>query len=629
MADGKLLFLRPADGSGRLVFGDGDAGTVTPDAQVSVDAGFAGEGSAAVQLAVAVAASVDAGFAGDFGGGGELRWDANVSRGGLRHELGARWQLGVPVAVGMRSGWQQAVPLHVGSLARWQEAAPRRAGIVQGWRESDRLRGAALARWQQGDPRRAAVALHWQETERLRGALLGRWQQGGLRRAGVATYWQEMLRLRAAVATHWQDGRPAREAVASSWQPGRPVRVHLLPRWQEARRPPAGVSHLPPPPPVRPPCYDPARLGLLVFDTPYTGDGRLVFVCHRAGPGPDPEPPRFVIPLLRVYMAVHSISAVLLPSLERVKLDNVSITSDDDGYAWHLSASGPMHLMDQLAPVGGTPARVRVTIDGIQWVFAIEPPERSRRFGERQAQVRGSSVTALLGAPHMPERSWTSTVALTAQQIVAAALEFTGVTVDWGLSDWLVPAEAWSHQGSPLSVAQRVAEAAGAVLRSHRTDATLAFAPKYPHMPWAWPAAVPNVQMPGQIITQDTLQHIAAAQFNAVYVAGTTAGGVLGHVVRTGSAGDVLAPQITDPLITHEVAARQRGSAVLAAAAITKRQPITVPLLTGGTNPGLILPGYLIEVAEPGETWRGLVRGITITAGMPTVRQALSVERAL
>lgn len=172
-------------------------------------------------------------------------------------------------------------------------------------------------------------------------------------------------------------------------------------------------------------------------------------------------------------------------------------------------------------------------------------------------------------------------------------------------------------------MAQRVAEAAGAVLRSHRTDATLAFAPKYSPMPWARPVAVPNVRMPGQIITQDTLQHIAAAQFNAS----------MWPAPRRAACRDMWcapAPPATCWPADHGPAHHPRsGSAVLATAAITKRQPITVPLLAGGTNPGLILPGHLIEVAEPGETWRGLVRGITITAGIPTVRQALSVERAL
>ena len=85
--------------------------------------------------------------------------------------------------------------------------------------------------------------------------------------------------------------------------------------------------------------------------------------------------------------------------------------------------------------------------------------------------------------------------------------------------------------------------------------------------------------------------------------------------------------QVTDALITHEVAARQRGSAVLGAAGHKLTHTMTLPLLTGGSNPGLIQPGYLIEVNDIGHTWRGLVRGIRVTAGLPTVRQTITVER--
>ena len=51
------------------------------------------------------------------------------------------------------------------------------------------------------------------------------------------------------------------------------------------------------------------------------------------------------------------------------------------------------------------------------------------------------------------------------------------------------------------------------------------------------------------------------------------------------------------------------------------------PSDSGGSNPGLIQPGYLIEVNDIGHTWRGLVRGIRVTAGLPTVRQTITVER--
>lgn len=328
-------------------------------------------------------------------------------------------------------------------------------------------------------------------------------------------------------------------------------------------------------------------------------------------------------------MTVHSISAVLLPSLEPVLLKGISISSDDDGYAWTLTASGPQHLFDQLAPVGGLPARVRVTLDGIDWVFAMEPPDRSRKFAERSVAVRGRSVTSLLTAPHAPSSVWGNPGgAFTAQQLALQALEFTGVSLDWAITDWLVPAGAWSFQGAPLAVVQRIAEAAGAVVRSHRTDAQLRVAPRYPSLPWEWATATVNVQMPGQIITTDSLTRQDNPDWEAVNVVGEL-GGVEGHIVRRGTAGAVLAPGVIDPLITHADAASQRGRTVLGPAGRGYMHSMTVPLLTGGTNPVLILPGYLLQVDEPGLTWRGLVRGITVTESNPTVRQQLVVERKL
>ena len=623
-----LVFSRPSTGSARLTFGKWTEGGAqpTPAADVFIDADFAGDAAAEVFLPYGLALDIDALFAADGGADLQLLWDANVSRGGLRHELRSHWQPATAQAAALGATWQQARPLHLGVQTRWQQPYSLRGELQSHWQEAERLRSAAAARWQQGELRRFAVDLLWQEAERLRAAAAARWQQADLRRTAVRGHWQEMLRLRAGMRGHWQHGELRHAHVFTSYGDGLPVRLPLRPHWQEAWRPRSGVSILPKPP-APPPCYDPARLGLLVFDTPYTGDGRLVFICHRAGPGP--EQPQFVIPLLRVYMTVHTIEAVLLPGMDRLPLKGITVSSDDDGFGWNLTASGPADpLLDMLSPVNGAPKQVKVSIDGIDFVFAVEQPERSRRFLEHAVQVRGSSVTALLGAPHVAESAWSTSVTMTAQQIILQALQFTGVDLDWRIDDWLVPTAAWSHQGTPLSVAQRVAEAAGAVLRSHRTLPTLQVAPRFPRVPWEWGVATPNVVMPGQIITTDSLQSTAGVEFNAVYVSGSVQGAIVGHVVRTGTIGDVLAPEVSDRLVTDVVSARQRGISVLSAAALKRRQTMTVPLLTGGTNPGLILPGYLIQVQEPGETWRGLVRGITVTTGVPTVRQQLVVERA-
>lgn len=623
--DGKLVFHAPADGTGRLVFGDtGEA--VVPDATFIVDGELPGLGTLAFNVGTLVHIEADLpGLEGSIG----VAWDANVSR-SAQVPLRIDWQESKPIAAALEARWQETTSLRQCNIVRWQNGARVSAGLAVLWQDTIRLRSGTVAHWQDGNALRSSIDMRWQESDRLRSGLVSHWQEASTRRGTAGLLWQETLRLRSSFKSHWQDAAGARLAVLSHWTQARLVRTHLRSHWQEAIRPPSGVSLRPPVvPEPKPPCYDPATIGRLVFLDRFTGDGRLVFFCDRKGTGPDPEQPQFVIPLLRVYMAVHSISAYLLPSMERVQLKGINIASSDDGYCWTLSASGGEHLMEQLAPVNGLPARVLVSVDGIDWVFAISPPSRSRTFIERSVQVQGNSVSMLLGSGWMPEQTWSTTGDFTAQQLVAKALEFTGVAVDWQVSDWVVPAAAWSHQGTPLSVATRVAEAAGASLRSHRTDAVLQFVPKFQSLPWEWAAATPTVIMPGQILTKDTLQSVGGVRYNAVYVCGTVEGSVQGHIRRLGTQGDVLATQVTDPLITHELAAMQRGRTVLSEAAITKRQPITIPLLTGGTNPGVILPGYLLEVNEPGETWRGMVRSVSLSESAPVVEQTLIVDRAI
>lgn len=623
MASGKLVFGPAADGNGRLVFGDQGA-VVIPDADLSIDTDLPGLGE--LVALVGVNLSMDAELPG-LDGEVALQWDANVSR-VTRAALQTCWQQGRRLAGGVVSAWEQAQPQRSGAIARWQEARPLAAGTRAHWQESVRHRAPVRGHWQAASVLRSGVRTGWQETQRLRGGSVVRWQEAAGLRHALRSGWQETQRLRAVLQTGWDDGLKLRAGLGLGFGAAVPVRVRLQAVWQEAMRPRSGVSPDPALPPSRDPCYDPATVGRLVFSALADGGGRLVFVCERGGE-PDPEAPQFVIPLLRVYMTVHTIDAVLLPGMERLPLKGITVSSDDDGFGWNLTASGPADpLLDMLSPVNGEPKQVKVSIDGIDFVFAVEQPERSRRFLEHAVQVRGSSVTALLGAPHVAESAWSTSVTMTAQQIILQALQFTGVDLDWRIDDWLVPTAAWSHQGTPLSVAQRVAEAAGAVLRSHRTLPTLQVAPRFPRVPWEWGAATPNVVMPGQIITTDSLQSTAGVEFNAVYVSGSVQGAIVGHVVRTGTIGDVLAPEVSDRLVTDVVSARQRGISVLSAAALKRRQTMTVPLLTGGTNPGLILPGYLIQVQEPGETWRGLVRGITVTTGVPTVRQQLVVERA-
>lgn len=502
--------------------------------------------------------------------------------------------------------WMASVPRSVETRAPMRSTATRDSGRRSLW-----LSGQALQR----EGRSAWPRLHTTDTERCApwGRYAGRtvlvavatWPAAHTaNRERTAPWGRFAERSAITAAAPWARSRVSDPQASAPWgrHAGNPALSTLAP-WARGRRADAD-----------------RWIPWVRFGRPLDAGWGVI-----TPPGSVDEP-LFQIPLLRVYMTAHTITAVLLSSMEPVQLLGATIDSDDGGFGWSLSADGPEHLLDQLAPVGGLPARVRITIDGIEWIFAVERIGRTRRFGQHRASVQGRSVTALLGDPYMPSKSWLSTSAMTAQQLVAQALEFTGATVDWGIDDWLVPAGVWSFQGTPLQAAQRIAEGVGAIVRSHRTDERLIFAPRYPLLPWDWDGAAVDVQMPAAVITTDDLQPDARPDYNAVYVNGM-AQGVRRLVRRTGTAGDLLATQVTDALITEDVAARQRGSAVLGGAGKKLTQTITMPLLPGDAGPVLVEPGRLIEVVDIGNTWRGLVRGIRIVAGLPSVRQTIAVER--
>ncbi|CAM4082835.1 Phage tail protein [Comamonas aquatilis] len=627
MASIDLVFNRPFQTGNpvELAFGDDGGGTVIPDAQLVMAARLPG-----LRARALVHVRKDLLAAGRMPGvrcQGAVRYNTDTPR-PVVAQVQASAQQAQPFDAGWRNRWQKTHALPAGWTAAADDARPLRAQLGAAWQNAQGLSLAKAAAFEQAQ-RLAVPALlaRWQEGRLVRVALRASAQDGVALQSGQAVRFQEALRdRRLLLQSSAQDAVHLQRGISDGAGPSLPLHLGQLARYQQAMKPPPGCSDLTPPKPPEPErCYEQLTGGpiALLFCKPWAASTDLLFVCCKAAPQLGAQ---FVIPLLKVYMTVHTLEAQLLPSGEAVVLTNVTIASDDDGFGWSLSASGPEHLLDQLAPVGGLPARIRVTVDGIAFVFAVQQLSRSRRFGQRSVALQGASVTALLGAPYMPAQIWHEAQPATAQQLLLKVLEYTGVSLDWRLSDWLVPGGVWSHQGTPLSAVRSVVGAVGAVLRSHPVNEQLIIAPSYPVAPWDWGGAQADVQMPAAVITTDELRPEPRAPYNAIYVAGGR-GGVLGHVRRAGTAGELLARQVSDPLITDALAARQRGLAELAASGNKLIQSITLPLLTGGSQPGLIRPGQLLQVDDTDGTWRGLVKGTRLSAAMPVVRQQLTVER--
>lgn len=329
------------------------------------------------------------------------------------------------------------------------------------------------------------------------------------------------------------------------------------------------------------------------------------------------------------YVQVHTVSAVRLPDLAPVWLDRFDLSADESAIGWTLSATGPTALLAMLSPVAGLPARLRVTLDGQVWEFVVEGLRDTWQFGKRDVTITARSASALLADPYAPEGNYLNDVPMTAQQLLQDALQYTGVGLDWRCTDWLVPEGAWSHAGTPMSAVRRVADAIGAIVQSPRAGENVIVMPRYSTLPWEWAAATPDVILESlDPVAVHGFERADRPGYEGVYISGQ-AQGVLALVKRTGTGPGLYMPMVTDGLMTHLDACMQRGSALLGRAGAQAKMTLTLPVLTGPGEPGVIDPGKLVSVMDPAGAWRGMVRSTSVAVNMPVIEQTLTLERHL
>lgn len=549
----------------------------------------------------------------------------------------AGWQQAAPTPKDTESGWGNTARRLDGVDVAWAKAAVARLETDTAWGISGKVEHANRSGWDAGRPVQAQFdAVHQTATRLLQQCLSG---------------WQVAVPVQITVGSDWQTGRPAMAQLVVDmadairlqalgvmpWQvAGKADRVHLVP-WQVARPVPPGKEVWPPPGPGEPVAPRVPSTHLVFKCPPWMGGPvNLVFgrVC-----GPDePEPPLanlYILPA-RYYMAVHSLTAHTLPDLTQFAIKDVSLSADAGSFGWSFGASGRLELFDLLAPSAGLPAQIRITLDGMQWAFIVDSLVEEERFGQRGVRIGGRSVTALVGAPYSREAARLNTSGMNAQQLAEAALEFTGVSLDWGIPDWLVPAGSWSHVGTPLAAVQAIVEASGGYLQSHRTLAQLQARHPYPDLPggipggpWNWYGAFPaDVELAPDSLVTRAIERKDGPDINAVYVSGTTAG-PLAFYKRDGTAGEKRASPVTDPLITAEVVARMRGRSIVGAAGAKHMVRVDLPILTGPSQPGVLNVGQLVQV-NTAQPWRARVRSVSASASFGSApRQTVSLERHL
>lgn len=620
-----LLFQQPATGGAvaDLLFGDIDGGGI-PTVEVELTGTLPG-----LTMLAAVATVTEAAVTGAFPALTCLAVATYISS-TARPTVGqvaSSWQIAAPLEGGVQQPMQQAAALPGTVHALWQQAAGLQATCTTLHQQVLRRHGLRVQRFQD------AVAV-------ARPGTLQRFQDG-LRTVRLARYaaFQEARRAHgAATAVPWQDGlRDRRTQRVSRWQDARPsggrytgsmsaadkLAASWASDWQNAIPPAPGMS-AGPQPPVADPCYLPpvATAVHLLFRRGH-GTPALLFFCDRHPPAPPGA--TVVVPVRSVYMTFNQVSLRRVAGDVEIPAVSLGLRLDRSSWTWSFNATVPREAQALLADViEGEPVELEATINGAAYRLVAEGMKRDREFPTTRLQVQGRGLAALLDIEGA-SINFANTEARTAQQLMGDVLQVNGVgigwDIDWQLTDWLVPAGAWAHQGSYISALTAIAGAVGGYLQPHPTEAIFRVLHRYPVAPWDWADMTPDFELPAPVTTREGFQWASKPRYNRVFVRGEGVG-VLGQVTRAGTAGDVLAPMVTDALITHADAARQRGLAVLGDTGPQALVTLRLPVLA---ETGLILPGATVRYVGDG-TVVGIVDSLDLDWSRPTLRQNLGIE---
>lgn len=628
MASVDLVFSRPwkAGNPVDLIFGD-DGGTPgIPDAHLVVAARMPGlrtRVTVRTVKSVSIAARMPA-----LRSASIIRYETNTPR-PLTSIVTTPAQQATMMLLGRASGWQttQAQPnswsitaeeaqtLQMGHRADWQEAEHQGTGTVANFEQAQQLAAPALL-------------LRWQEAESMRLAQQGKFEDAMRVQFGLLQRFEEALRDRLAlIGATAQDAQGLQVGVSSTAGPAMDLYIGSRARYQDAMHPPPGISFIrPDPPDPEEHCYKqlvggPIELG---FCRPWAASTALVFACCRSMD----KPGKVVVPVRKVYIVLNQIVLTRLDTGVELPALGFNMSLDYQSWTWNWSAS--LHK-DAAAHLGrdrdGHPAQFLANVNGVEFKLRIERTSRDRSFMPQERwSVSGRGLAAVLAEPWAKSISFGNPAqALTAQQLAIEALKVNGVSIgwdiDWQLQDWSVPAGAWALQGSYMDAINDIAAAAGGYVQPHNTDQVLRILPKYPVAPWNWGDVTPDFEIPGAAAEVEGTEFLDKPDYNRVFVGGMSAG-VFGPITRAGTAGDLIAPQVTHALITDSTAQRQRGLAELAD---TGRQACVTLSMQVLPETGVILPGQFVRYMGA-ETVQGIVRSTAVNWTAPKLRQSLEIE---
>lgn len=553
----------------------------------------------------------------------EAQYDTNTARPLVGQNRGG-WAVAKHDESGMsgiNEHMQHAISNSAFSSAKLQSGYKEIIGVKTSFVQADKLHTNTSGTFERSEHRPMQAATLYNDAKRMRRVLVTAFQAADKAQNPMNRQrHQDARRDRVLSYSTWSAAMQSCSSNTDSLASAVLAIKNWRHRQQEAIRPYAGTSKH-----QLIPIVSCSQNKHLLFDTSWSNSPVLIFSCEHQTSLPFS---RIVILASRAYVTINNIILRRVDGDIPIAAYSFAMSLDYQSWTWSWSASIELVSLPLITPGSdGQPVEVEAIINGAPYRLCAEGFGSQRGFAKSRVGIKGRGLAAVLDTPYAPVLNFASASDRTAQQLMLDALTINGVSIgwelDWGLTDWLVPGNTWTHQGAYISAITAIAQAAGGYVQPHNTSKTLRILPGYPAAPWAWGDVMPDFELPSAVVTVEGIDWTRKPDYNRVFVSGMN-NGVLGQVTRAGTAGDSVAPMITDALITHADAARQRGLSVLSDTGAQERINLTLPVLA---ETGLITPGQFVRYVDAGRTTRiGLVRGTNLTWALPKMRQTLSIE---
>lgn len=320
------------------------------------------------------------------------------------------------------------------------------------------------------------------------------------------------------------------------------------------------------------------------------------------------------------------ISCVRVSDGVAVVLKSVSISQSRSQWA----SSGSLTFSSRIDAERAANELLKISINGYDFYLLCESPSESKAFGKTSYSATGRGRLATLASPNRKAINYVNVVARSFIGLMADIVANTGWTVASQISDYPVPANAFSYAAkTPAEAINMMANSIGAMLDVNDETQTITVIPQWPVVPWNTASAIPDVILHDGVILEFNERIDIRPDANAVFVRGEQQG-VAAKVKRFGTAGDNFAADIVDKLITDNQAARMRATAALANAGNKVQNSIRAKVIADLPP---MRPGMLIGVRKGAEVFKSVCESFSIngsvneSTGMVTVNQTVTLLR--